>query len=68
MQARRKRRRKRTAIVAINALTLVLIGLSWMICFSDVARAPPPTAAMTECLVTAGAHRACACRDDDIHP
>lgn len=34
--------KENAAAVAISALTLFLICLRAMICFSDVARAPPP--------------------------
>lgn len=54
------------AIFAIRQLTLFIICLQALICFTDVARAPPSTAPMTECLVTAVGR--CACVRGDNGP
>lgn len=54
------------AVVAISLLTLFIICLQALICCTDVVGAPPSSADMTECLVTAVRQRACV-RNDSIH-
>lgn len=49
------------AAAAIRLLTLFRGCLQALICFTDVARAPPSTAPMTECLVAAVSNRKYAC-------
>jgi len=51
--------KEEAVVVPISPLTLFVICLRALICFTDVARAPPSTVLMTECLVTAVRLRAC---------
>lgn len=52
-------RKEEAVVVAISLLSLFVIRLLALICFTDVARAPPSTALVTERQVTAAQQSAC---------